>query len=442
MPASADVIYSNLQDIAIPATFDGLYLNVETGAWNTNMASPEAGWDINPFYGGRSVANSPDFQPVRSGTGSDSPILNLSTGTTVSSGSVFSTFTWDHDNNINTPAVPGYGGSQTLTGMGGNFTAGQEGYLGFKLNGSDYGWMRVVFTNNSGGALIKDWAYDNSGGAIATGNVLQNGSTYTLDSSTQSFALGSTITGSNSVVVQGGNTVTLAGTNTYDGGTTLSAGTLALGNSNAAGTGLITLAGSSAAHLQINADITIANDITFSNTNAASSVIRTVAVSGDYTIGTDGVLKSSFSGGAPDTTVEILDGTNSDTENTSVLTMSMSASSSATNDSARRSDVFNISGTGSDAYVIQILVDGGLASDSFLAFWDVGGTNTWVAAGETFIAEAYNSLTHTVGDYGFDSVTNSVWAVVDYGGSFTAIPEPTSALAGLLLTAGLLRRRR
>ena len=35
MPASADVIYSNLQDIAIPATFDGLYLNVETGAWNT-----------------------------------------------------------------------------------------------------------------------------------------------------------------------------------------------------------------------------------------------------------------------------------------------------------------------------------------------------------------------------------------------------------------------
>ena len=35
MPATADVIYSNLQDIAIPATFDGLYLNVETGAWNT-----------------------------------------------------------------------------------------------------------------------------------------------------------------------------------------------------------------------------------------------------------------------------------------------------------------------------------------------------------------------------------------------------------------------
>ena len=125
MPASADVIYSNLQDIAIPATFDGLYLNVETGAWNTNMAALEAGWDINPFYGGRSVANSPDFQPVRSGTGSSSPILNLAAGVTVGSGSTYSTFVQGPTGE--TPGAPGYGGSQMLTGLGGNFTAGQEG---------------------------------------------------------------------------------------------------------------------------------------------------------------------------------------------------------------------------------------------------------------------------------------------------------------------------
>ena len=75
--APADIIYKNLQDIAIPTTFDGLYLNLETGAWNTNMAAPAAGWDINPYYGGKFFANSPDFQPVRSGTGSSSAILNL-----------------------------------------------------------------------------------------------------------------------------------------------------------------------------------------------------------------------------------------------------------------------------------------------------------------------------------------------------------------------------
>ena len=69
MPATADVIYSNLQDIAIPATFDGLYLNVETGAWNTpsNLGAGVAGWDVNPFSGGKAFANSPGFQPVRSG---------------------------------------------------------------------------------------------------------------------------------------------------------------------------------------------------------------------------------------------------------------------------------------------------------------------------------------------------------------------------------------
>jgi hypothetical protein len=42
MPASADVIYSNLQDIEIPANFDGLYLNVETGAWNVNTGEQAA----------------------------------------------------------------------------------------------------------------------------------------------------------------------------------------------------------------------------------------------------------------------------------------------------------------------------------------------------------------------------------------------------------------
>lgn len=135
MPASADVIYSNLQNIEIPATFDGLYLNVETGAYNTNMAAPVDGWDINPYYGGSVFANSPDFQPVRSGTANTSAILNLGEGTSVGIGSVFSTFVQGAGGE--TPGAPGYGFSQMLTGSGGNFTAGTEGYLGFRLNGTN-----------------------------------------------------------------------------------------------------------------------------------------------------------------------------------------------------------------------------------------------------------------------------------------------------------------
>ena len=239
VPAAADVIYSNLQSIGIPATFDGLYLNVETGAWDTNMLAPVAGWDINPFYGGRAFANSPDFQPVRSGTGSSSPVVNLAAGASVGTGSVFSSFVQGAGGE--TPNAPGYGFSQMLSGSGGNFTAGQEGYIGFKLNGADYGWMRVVFTNNTGGALIKDWAYDDNAGAITTGNVLQNGSTVTLNSASGSFTLGSQVTGTNSVVKDGANSATLTGTNNYSGTTTVDVGTL-LVNGSITGTGTVSVA--------------------------------------------------------------------------------------------------------------------------------------------------------------------------------------------------------
>jgi autotransporter-associated beta strand protein len=187
------------------------------------------------------VANGPDFQPVRSGTGNDSPILNLAEGTTVNGSSVFSTFVQAEGGE--NPGGPGYGGSQMLTGLGGNFTAGQEGYLGFKLNGADYGWMRVVFTNNTGGTLIKDWAYNTGGGTIATGNVLQYGSTVTLDSTFGSFTLGSQITGTNQLVKTGSGTATVTGDNDYSGTTTVNTGTLAL----AAGA---SLSGSGAANIE------------------------------------------------------------------------------------------------------------------------------------------------------------------------------------------------
>jgi autotransporter-associated beta strand protein len=251
MPATADVIYSNLQDIAIPATFDGLYLNVETGAWNTNMAAPVAGWDINPLYGGRSVANSPAFQPVRSGTGSASPIVNLAAGASVGTGSVFSTFVQGAGGE--TPGSPGYGGSQMLTGSGGNFTADQEGYLGFRLNGTNYGSMRVVFTNNTSGAMIKDWAYDNTGAAIGTGWIhtdIVSGTarTVTLNpGSSEAFTLGSQLANAsgsitNSVLKTGAGTTILTGANTYSGTTTVNEGAL-LVNGSITGLGTVSVAG-------------------------------------------------------------------------------------------------------------------------------------------------------------------------------------------------------
>ena len=57
------------------------------------------------------------------------------------------------------------------------FAPGTDGYIGFKFTtnssgGPYYGWMRVDLTYNTSGAVIKDWAYDNTGLGINVGSVL------------------------------------------------------------------------------------------------------------------------------------------------------------------------------------------------------------------------------------------------------------------------------
>jgi autotransporter-associated beta strand protein len=260
-----------------------------------------------------------------------------------------------------------------------------------------------------------------------------NDSTYGGSGTNGTVSWNTQITGAISLAKKGSGTFTLSGAHTYTGGTTLNAGTLVLNNNSSAGDAAagISVSGSSAATLQINSGITVANNIVFSNTNASSK--------GAYTTGTSGSLSSSFAGGTPDTTVSFLGGTSAAG---GTLEMSFAGSSLATNDFVRRSDVFTTGGiaTAGDTYVLSLF--GGLASDSFLARLD-DSTNSWIAAGTNFLGSiAYNSGTHILGDYGFDSTNNSVWAVVNYGDSFAAVPEPTSALAGLLLGAGLLRRKR
>ncbi|MES2660955.1 MAG: autotransporter-associated beta strand repeat-containing protein [Verrucomicrobiota bacterium] len=208
VPAVADTIYSNLLDTPIPTDFTGVTLSIDGGT-------------INPFFGGVGVANNNLFQPVRSGAGNLDPLSNLSVGSVIDVSDIFST---------------GYGGSQTHLGT--TFTAGQEGNIGFKLNGTNYGWMRVVFTGNTSGAVIKDWAYDNSGQAIVVGRVNQSAASggaqlVTLSPGTgESFTLGSMISNTggntNSVLKTGAGTTIINQSNTYTGATTVSNGALVI----------------------------------------------------------------------------------------------------------------------------------------------------------------------------------------------------------------------
>jgi autotransporter-associated beta strand protein len=235
---SADVIYSGFQNITIPTTYAGTYIDVDDMTFSTSPITTP-GWDFNPFMGGVYLSNNPASQPARAATGGMDTVLNFTAGSTISA------------TGLN--FASGSGGS--MDHLGTQFTTGggvADEYLGFKL-GSNYGWMRVVFTNNTAGAKVLDWAYDTSGAAITTGNVLQspavnNAQTVTLNSAFGSFTLGSTISNSsvggvnvNSVIKTGTGTADLTGHNTYSGSTTVSEGRL-LVNGSITGGGTVSVA--------------------------------------------------------------------------------------------------------------------------------------------------------------------------------------------------------
>ena len=236
----AAVIYSGLKDIIIPTDFVGVYLDVDTGVTGNNDSAPPPGWDINPFYGGLGIANSPDFQPARTGTEMPSPITALSVGEIVSNALLFSA---------------GYGGSEGHLDT--EFVAGQEAYLAFKFttngpsaNGPYFGWMRVILTEAEPGAFIKDWAYENTGTPIITGRVHQapvssGRQTVTLSpGGGESFTLGSALTDTggniNNLLKTGIGTTVLTGINSYSGSTNIEGGILSISASSNLGNGAAT----------------------------------------------------------------------------------------------------------------------------------------------------------------------------------------------------------
>lgn len=248
--SGAAIIHSGAKNLAIPADFSGVYLNLTTGATGNSEFS---GWDFNAFFGGLGVANSPAFQPARTGSGSEDPILPISFGNEIGAGLVYST---------------GYGGSGAEDDSGhlgpgaAQFADGTPSYLGFALQRDEdvfYGWMRVVLTRNGLDGLLQSWAYDDSGVAIlaaasadpgAAPVILQAGETQTATVATAGTALmldagaeftfsenstGGIYTGNimgyGELKIAGNGSLSLSGTNTFSGNTTVTSGTLLVNSS-------------------------------------------------------------------------------------------------------------------------------------------------------------------------------------------------------------------
>ncbi|WP_395736405.1 hypothetical protein [Prosthecobacter sp.] len=153
LPAlQAAVVYSGVQDVSIPFTLDGVYVNVATGATSTTQPGT---WDtapwINPFYGGTLIASNSVLRPsVVTGISGNERVLNLPSSTLIDAAQHF---------------AAGYNGSDSHIGAAADqFQTGSPGLLGFSfdLSGSTYyGWMRMTPSNSSSGTVV-DWAYEDT----------------------------------------------------------------------------------------------------------------------------------------------------------------------------------------------------------------------------------------------------------------------------------------
>lgn len=148
--APAAIIYSGVQNVAIPYSVGGLYVNVVTNATSTSEPGDYAtGPWINLFWGGTKIASTDILRPsVIMGAPFAEQVLNRSFGDLLEP-----TDTYAAD----------YNGSETHIGAGLNqFLLNVPGYIGFEFDlagNTRYGWMQMVPNNASAGAVV-DWAYN------------------------------------------------------------------------------------------------------------------------------------------------------------------------------------------------------------------------------------------------------------------------------------------
>lgn len=366
-----------------------------------------------------------------------------------------------------------YTGDTTLTGgilrvttLANTGTASAVGSAGtIRLNG---GGLTYAGTGDSTNRTIAIGPATSAGGTGAVTATIRSSGTGpltlagTLDlgnfsNSGRTLVLAGTNVGANtlaSTITDGQSTFSLSkteagrwivsGSNSYTGGTTVSAGTLAAASSVAFGTGVVTVA--SGATLEFGNYAAVANPIT----NAG-----TLAFAGG------GIARTSTVAGGLGTTLNLLAGT----PGSAVALEPMLAWSARESDTF--SDVLDLTNTAGTIQIVRLTyapaILGDVAPTDLLLGWrnpqaawvnavlgnggPSGGSAITAASGSP---QANGVLADTafLGSWGRDTATNSVWAVVDHNSDFAVIAVPEPATSALLLAAvaaglaGLDRRRR
>jgi autotransporter-associated beta strand protein len=323
----------------------------------------------------------------------------------------------------------------TLTGTGSSPLGATTGTLA--VNNNNTGGGKAVILNLSPTAPTTTGSLS---GTIATPSSGTNSAT--IHNRSQPFTVNQTSAGTYAGVIadSGGftlgslstNTLTLSGTNTYTGATTVSAGKLTI-----ASTGTINSTNAvsiGAGEFNYNSSTALSKTVTFSSTGGTLS--GTGTISNAVTVATGNTYTPGDVGAA---------GTQHFSNNLTLGSSSIFAwdltTASTTAGFDKVTGAANMKFNGS-AGIFRVISNMDFSAGTF---WDTQKQWTDIFTGfqtltgwtpDTAVA-VYNSsgTERNVAPYGSFSMsgTTLTWA---------AVPEPTSTLAGFLLGAGLLRRRR
>lgn len=157
---------------------------------------------------------------------------------------------------------------------------------------------------NDAGASFQVDADETIGSLTGEGTVILSDDNTLTISGSDTATYDGTITGTGSLTKAGTGTQTLSGASDYSGGTTLTSGTLGVGDDSALGTGTLTINGGTiqasgddhtlSNTVVVGGDFTVGNTgntLTFANTVDLGTALRTITTTGDLTL--DGVVSGT-----------------------------------------------------------------------------------------------------------------------------------------------------
>jgi len=196
----------------------------------------------------------------------------------------------------NSGANSSLGTSGTIT-VGGSANAGELRTTNAISEVTD---KTIVMGGSTGGATIRN---EGAGTLTLNGNINANNTgakVLTLNDKNGSIIVNGTIANDvagNAVslvkTALSANTVTLNSANGYTGGTTISSGALAIGNSGALGTGTLTVTGTSGATLRAISNVSVANNIANNLTGASGYLAIDSLQNGGFTNAITGLISGT-----------------------------------------------------------------------------------------------------------------------------------------------------